>query len=341
MLKQKRNIIVGIDTSCDDTSIAIFDADAGCVLSNVVHSQFDLHRPHGGVVPEVASRSHAENIRFVLSQALEQAQCGLKDLSAIAVTKEPGLMGSLLVGTSFAKALAWRLKIPLHGVNHIEAHLFSPYIHKEGVYPFIGLVASGGHTAFYYVESPLAEPQIIGHTVDDAIGEAFDKVGKILGLEFPGGPAIDRRAEKGDAKRFSFTRPRVKMGQEYLSFSGLKTAGNLLFQSLSSPTEQDIDDFCASFRFAMVDAILEKTRYFLAHYPAQAVTLSGGVALNKLLRESLFELCKSESKECFLTEKSFCSDNGAMVAHYAWLRQIPAEGLELETRATKDLRGAL
>lgn len=377
----KGRFIVGIDTSCDDTSVGILQMTTKEVLANVVSSQVKLHAPHGGVVPELASRSHMENLSVVFDKALDEAGIRLDEIGAVAVTKSPGLIGCLLVGTSFAKALAYRLGVPLYGVNHLEGHLFSPFIGKEVVrgqlsvvsgdmFPFLGLVVSGGHTAFYRVNS-FADIRVVGQTVDDAAGEAFDKTAKMLGLGYPGGPVIDKRARKGAKDRFPFTIARVKMGQAYLSFSGLKTAAYQYISRQGVLKDNVIDDICASVQNAIVETLVRKVAYFLnpnkgptrqgsvmppsplvpaskvsdcapvpggeAHGRYHAFTLSGGVGMNSLLRRRVAEVCEQYGVPCLVAAPQFCTDNGAMIAYAALLKNCRDEVFTLETLPSRKI----
>lgn len=331
------DLILGIDTSCDDTSMSIFDRGTGKVLSNIVSSQIKIHAPFGGIVPEVASRAHLENLSLVYTQCLSDANVGEEDIRSIAVTNTPGLIGCLLTGTSFAKGLAYRLRVPLVGVNHLHGHLFSPFIHRQIAYPFLGLVVSGGHTAFYRVASP-HDIQIVGQTVDDAAGEAFDKGAKLAGLSYPGGPEVDRRARLGDEDRFEFKVARVKMGEQYLSFSGLKTAAQQHLAKISTLTETDLNDYCASLQRGIVDALVAKLRYFLASDSYAKFALSGGVAMNSRLREQVTQTCEDSSVGYFMAEAAFCTDNGAMIAHVAALQNLKDELFELNVLASQKIQ---
>lgn len=325
---------LGIDTSCDDTSMAILKGDH--VLSNVVSSQIKIHAEFGGIVPEVASRAHMQNLSLVFKKALEEAQLTQNQISAIAVTRTPGLIGCLLVGTSFAKALAYRLKVPLYGVNHLEGHLFSPFIGRPVEFPVLGLVVSGGHTAFYKIES-FDQVSILGQTVDDAAGEAFDKVAKMLGLDYPGGPIVDRLAQKGDDQRFSFKVAQVKMGPQYLSFSGLKTAAYKHIQSHGDFSEKDRHDFCASLQHIIVESLIQKAQYFLKE-PFKAIAVSGGVAMNSLLRKRCQDLADRLKMPLYLAKPEFCTDNGAMIAYAAQVKVHPDQVFSLSTEATKKIQ---
>lgn len=332
----KGSYILGLDTSCDETSAAVLQQD-GRVLSNVISSQIKIHAPHGGVVPELASRAHAENISFVVEKALEDAKVKSHQIEALAVTNFPGLIGCLLTGVSFAKAFCFRQKIPLYAVDHLQGHLFSPFIEKEIAFPFLGLVVSGGHTAFYKVSAP-DEVCLIGQTVDDAAGEAFDKMAKMIGLDYPGGPVVDRLARQGDDKAFAFTISKVKAGEQYMSFSGLKTAVYHHWQSLQKPSEQTVKDLCASYQKAVVKTLVQKTKYFLQTHDFKSVALSGGVAMNSRLREDLNELCVSLSIKLFKAEPSYCTDNGAMIAHVPLLRHFEDERETVVPRASQKIQ---
>lgn len=331
------SFILGIDTSCDETSIAVLEIESGKVFSNVISSQIDDHAEFGGVVPELASRKHMENLNVVYKKALKEAGISEFQISKIAVTQTPGLMGCLLVGICFAKALAYRLKIPLIPIQHLEAHLFSPFIEKDPTFPFLGLVVSGGHTAYYAVNS-YDDIKLLGQTVDDAAGEAFDKGAKVMGLGYPGGPLVDKFAQNGDAKRFAFTVPRVKMGEQYLSFSGIKTAVVHHFHSLENFTDTDRNDLCASLQTVIVKSLIQKAKYFLKRGNYKAIALSGGVAMNSLLRKEVNQLEKSKKITVFLSAPTFCTDNAAMVAELARFRNPIEDIFPLHARPSQKLR---
>lgn len=314
-------IILGIDTSCDETSAAVLK-DGKTVLANVISSQIKLHAPYGGVVPELASRAHLERMPTVVNEALKKAGVGLNDLTGIAITTSPGLIGCLLVGLSYAKSLAYSLKIPIVSVHHLKAHLFSPFLENEEAYPFLGLVVSGGHTALYRVDS-FDEITCLGHTVDDAAGEAFDKVAKLMGLGYPGGPRIDRLAKLGNPNAFSFTRARVKKGQFYFSFSGLKTAVSVLIRKQrpdllekeASETDPFVLDLVASFQKEVVEALLEKVELACKLSPVKGVFVSGGVAVNSGLRAGLKAFTERTGIPHGIPSPLVCTDNGAMIAY--------------------------
>lgn len=313
--------ILGIDTSCDDTSVAVLDSATGRVLANVVSSQIEYHAPFGGVVPELASRHHTENLPLIYQQALSEAQISREQIRKIAVTNTPGLMGCLLVGVNFAKALAYRLGIPLVAINHLQGHLFSPFIESVPVFPFLGLVVSGGHTAFYEVRD-FGDVSLIGQTLDDAAGEAYDKCAKMLSLGYPGGPVIDRLAGAGDDQAFKFSPVKVRMGESYLSFSGLKTAVYHHLQNAGEKkiNDQDVKNLCASFQKAVVGHLLQRAQFFLTQEKYQAFALSGGVAMNSKLRKQSQDLCFKMQVACYLAKPEYTTDNAVMIA-YAGLEQ--------------------
>jgi len=301
-------LVLGIDTSCDDTSVSVYDAKENRVLSNIVSSQYSFHREFGGVVPEIAARKHAENIDLVFEEALEVAGVGVKDLSLISVTNRPGLLPALLVGLTFGKGLVYSLSVPFKAVHHIEAHIFSPFIGGEPEYPFIALVVSGGHTLIVLVEG-FGSYSLLGKTLDDAVGEAYDKVAKLLGLGYPGGPVIDRLYREYDGKYLELPKPKVK-GFNY-SFSGIKTAVRRLVEK-GYPAEQ----VAASFQETAVSYLIGKLKKALKETGVRRVAVSGGVSANTLLRERLKEL----DVDLYLPPLEYTSDNGAMVAYVGYRR---------------------
>lgn len=336
MSKSKQRLIFGIDTSCDETSLSVFDATSGSVLANVVSSQVELHAAHGGVVPELASRAHAESLAPLFEETLKRAGIAADDIGSVAVTNTPGLIGCLLIGVSFAKALAFRLNVSLIAVNHLQAHLFSPFIGRVPEFPFLGLVVSGGHTAFYRVVG-FDDVEVLGQTVDDAAGEAFDKAAKLMGLAYPGGPIVDKLASEGEAT-FPFTIAKVKMGDEYLSFSGLKTAVAQHWRSLVKPDAVDVKNMCASLRGAIVETLARKARYFLERDSYREFALSGGVAMNSLLRARFAELGASLGIPVAIAKPSYCTDNAAMVAYLAAFRAPEPDLFSLGTMPSKKIR---
>jgi len=313
-------LILGIETSCDETAAAIVK-DGRIILSNVVASQIDIHRRYGGVFPEVASRQHILSITPVVKQALEEAGVSWKDLSAVAVTYGPGLAGSLLVGVNVAKGIAWANRLPLLGINHIEAHIYANWLVNESPpeFPLLCLVVSGGHTSLILMKDHGAYEEL-GRTLDDAAGEAFDKVGRLLGLEYPGGPAIEREAQKGDPRAFQFPWAWLK-GTYNFSFSGLKTAVLREVQKYEKtasmkpgrkvPRNLPVNDLAASFQEAIVDVLVGKTRQAAEDYRVKTVLLAGGVAANSLLRERMKAAIKVPVR---WPPPALCTDNAAMVA---------------------------
>ena len=314
----KYNIILGIESSCDDTSAAIIKN--GEILSNVIAGQ-DIHAKYGGVVPELASRAHQQNILPVVDAALKQAGVTKSELTAIAYTKGPGLLGSLLVGTSFAKSMAMGLNIPLIDVNHMQGHILAHFIQKKDNhkptpnFPFICLTVSGGHTQIVLVKDYL-NMELIGETIDDAAGEAFDKAAKLLGLSYPGGPLVDKLSKEGDAARFTFTFPKV--GEFNYSFSGLKTQFLYFLQKEEKLNEkfiqQNLNDICASYQQHIVNYLFIKLKKAVAHYNVKDVAIAGGVSANSCLRKTLEKTGQEEGWNTFIPEFEYCTDNAAMIA---------------------------
>ena len=320
--------ILGIDTSCDDTSAAVITDDYS-VLSNVTNSQIKLHNPYGGVVPELASREHVRNIVPVVDEALSRAEMKLKDLDAIAVTIGPGLIGSLLVGLYYAKALSYFNKIPLIDVNHLEGHILSILLEDDyPSFPFTALTVSGGHTSIFYVKSPGNYEQM-GQTLDDAAGEAFDKVAKILGLGYPGGPIIESMSRGGRSDRLAF--PRAYMSDESFdfSFSGLKTAVSLYIDTWEKKSLSDsninMEDIAASFQEAVFDVLINKLIKAGRIKNVSSLVLAGGVACNRMLREKLTARAEDEGMKVFYPRPGFCTDNGAMIALAGYFRVLNNE----------------
>jgi N6-L-threonylcarbamoyladenine synthase len=335
-------LVLGIDTSCDDTAAAVVRA-AREVLSNEVATQFDLHAAFGGVVPEIASRAHAERITRVIERALATAGCALADLDAIAVTNRPGLVGSLLVGVAAAKSLALALDRPLVAVHHIEAHCTAALAdHPDLEHPFLALVASGGHTALYDCRAP-TDLALVGQTLDDAAGECFDKVAVLLGLEQPGGPAVSRLAAEGDPRAVRFPRSRPKDAPFGFSFSGLKTA--VLYHlkgpggRRDAPDRPDLGtshaDVAASFEQAVVDVLVERSLQAAEATGRRDLVVGGGVAANRRLRRQLAERAPPGLRVRFPTP-ALCADNGAMIALRGaqLLERVGPSGLDLDVSAT-------
>ncbi len=304
--------MLGIDTSCDDTSCALIFKGRQ-VLSNIVSSQTSFHREYGGVVPEIASRRHLEMMVPVLETALGTAGVTKKDIQGVAVTNGPGLLGSLLVGVCFGKSLSTGLKIPVVGVQHLEGHIMANFLgDNEPLFPLLNLVVSGGHSDVILMER-FGSYEIIGQTRDDAAGEAFDKVAREIGLPFPGGPHLDEIAEQGDPQSFFFPHPKIKGNLYDYSFSGLKTRALQHFEACGK-SPRCVADISASFRQAIVRELLYHIETLIAETGARAFAISGGVASNSLLRTQAEALCNHLDIPLFIPDKQFCTDNGAMIA---------------------------
>jgi N6-L-threonylcarbamoyladenine synthase len=333
----KEILILGIETSCDETSASVVSKGRK-VLSNIIASQVDLHIEFGGVVPEIASRKHVELILPVIDSALKNAEISLNDIDAVAVTYGPGLVGALLVGVSAAKAIAAALNKPLIKINHIEGHIAANYItHKDLTPPFICLVASGGHSHIVHVKDYL-EMTVLGRTRDDAAGEAFDKVSRVLGLGYPGGPAIDRQAKKGNPEAINF--PRVKFNDNAydFSFSGLKTAViNYVNHTRQKGEDLPVQDICASFQQAVVDVLVDHTILAARDNGIRTICLAGGVAANSLLRSVLEERAKKYGIDAFCPTPVLCTDNGAMIASAGYFSYIKNEFSDLTLNAVPSL----
>jgi len=315
--------ILAIETSCDDTSIALIECNQGIchILSNIVSSQIEIHAPYGGIVPNLAARAHLKNLEPCLGQALKDAKNPEIDL--IATTIGPGLIPSLLVGANFAKALAYKWNKPIIGINHIEGHIYANWIINSKIdFPALCLIVSGGHTQLILMKDH-GKYELLGQTRDDAAGEAFDKVAKLLGLGYPGGPIISQKAKSGDNKGFNLPRPMINSNDFDFSFSGLKTA--VLYQVKKQKgklSEQYISDMSASFQQAAIDVLVSKTLKAAKEYQSKTVMLSGGVAANLELRKQLKESIEKQTKAKFLMpEIEFCTDNGAMIAMAAFFRK--------------------
>ncbi len=308
-------LILGIETSCDDTCAAVYRTDDGQVLSSVVSSQEAVHAKYGGIVPELASRRHLECILPVIEEALEQARMSVDRIEAVAVTTGPGLIGSLLIGLSAAKAIAYARSIPLVPVHHLQGHLISPRLnHPDLPYPHLGLVVSGGHSALYRVDGP-DRIRRIGETRDDAAGEAFDKVGKVLGLPYPGGPNIEKEARGWRGKRIRFPKPRFKTEGFQFSFSGLKTAATqYVLERRVAGDPSDIAQVCFSFQETVIEILAEQSFGAMEAEGLQALTVCGGVAANGTLREHFQKMAKKYHKCVFFAERKYCTDNAAMIA---------------------------
>jgi N6-L-threonylcarbamoyladenine synthase len=314
--------VLGIESSCDECSAAVVE-DGRRILSNIILSQVDFHRPYYGVVPEIASRKHVEWIRLVVEDSLKEAGTSEKDIDAVAVTFRPGLIGSLLVGLSYAKGLAWALGKPLIGVDHILAHLYAPHLERDIDYPYIGLLVSGGHTMIARVER-YDRIQVMGTTIDDACGEAFDKVAKFYDIGFPGGVAIDRLSRTGNARAYRFPKPSLHKGEAFydVSYSGLKTA--VIHQSAQfwdGSSEKSVANIAASFQKAAIDILVDRTVAAANDTGLRKIVAGGGVAANSYLRE---RMAAERGIEVIFPSLKLCGDNAAMVAGFGF--QARADG---------------
>ena len=313
-------VILGIETSCDETAAAVYDGNR--LLSSVIASQSD-HVDYGGIVPELASRAHERVIHDTVAAAIRQADVTSDRIDAIAVTEGPGLMGSLLVGLCFAKGLAIQWNKPVIGVNHIDAHIYATFIDEEPELPFVSLVVSGGHTQIFHVARPL-QHELMGQTRDDAAGEAFDKIGKLLGLDYPAGPEIDRRAKSGDPAFYDFPRAMMKKGLDF-SFSGLKTS--VLYYLQKSPEkereaflEKHRDHLCASVASAITDVLVNKLQQAVRQTGVKSVIIAGGVSANSMLRDKARKMAEKSGVKLHIPHPRYCTDNAAMIAVTGWFK---------------------
>ena len=325
-------LCLGIESSCDETSVAVVK-NGRDVLSNVIATQIDIHKKYGGVVPEIASRNHVENITYVVKEALEKANITLQDIDAVTCTYGPGLVGALLVGLSTAKAMAYALKKPLVGVHHIEGHIAANYItHKELKPPYLCLVVSGGHSHLIHVKD-YTDFEILGRTRDDAVGEAFDKVSRILGLGYPGGPVIDNRAKNGTPR---YDLPKTHFENLDFSFSGIKTA---VLNLVNKEKENiNIDDLCASFQKAVTDILLENALKAAKERNLDKIALAGGVSANSYLRERLQKMGDENGINVYYPEMVLCTDNAAMIAAAGYYNYIKGKVSPLDLNAVPNLK---
>jgi N6-L-threonylcarbamoyladenine synthase len=321
-------IILGIDTSCDDTSFALLK-DGRDLLANLVSSQVDLHKVFGGIVPEIASRQHVELIDGLFKKALDEARITKEFIHGVGVTAGPGLIGSVLIGLSFAKGLSVALKIPIVGVNHIEAHAMSIFLEKDIDFPFIALVVSGGHTIILFIDD-FGSYKVLGSTRDDAVGEAFDKIAKFLGLGYPGGMIIEQMSKKGERDFVMFPRPMIDDKNYDFSFSGLKTS-MINYIKKNDVSDQNICNILASFQEAAFDVLVTKTLNAARDAKIARIVVGGGVASNGRLRELFRERCAHNDIDVFFSSPQFCTDNGAMIAKVAhhYLSQNKTSPLEV------------
>lgn len=324
---QPSQLTLGIETSCDETGIALYHAQKG-LLADALYSQVDLHADYGGVVPELASRDHVRKTLPLIQQVLDKANCDKKDITGVAYTAGPGLVGALLVGTSIGRSLAWAWGVPAVAVHHMEGHLLAPLLEDNPpAFPFVALLVSGGHTLLVEV-SGIGRYKIIGETLDDAAGEAFDKTAKLLGLDYPGGPALATLAQQGDPKRFHFPRPMTNRPGLDFSFSGLKTFAITTLRNNSEP-ESDLPqtraDIARAFEDAVADTMAIKCKRALQQTGLKRLVMAGGVSANQALRARLSTLSQQESFEIFYPRPAFCTDNGAMIAFAGSLRLAAGE----------------
>jgi N6-L-threonylcarbamoyladenine synthase len=323
--------VLGIETSCDDTGVAIYDSHNNSVFHEV-YSQIEMHNQYGGVVPELASRDHIRRIIPLLKSVLIKSNLKISELDAVAYTAGPGLIGALLVGASFGRSLAWSLNIPAVSVHHMEGHLLAPLLETPTPsFPFLGLLVSGGHTQLVHVEE-IGKYKIIGDTLDDAVGEAFDKTAKLLGLGYPGGAALSKLAEKGDPKKFKFSRPMTNRPGLDFSFSGLKTQVLTLYQK-TNKDDQTKADIAASFQAAVIDTLLIKVERALEETHLNQVVVAGGVSANSLLRNKLERLLNKLNGQAFFPRPEFSTDNGAMIAYAGFHRLKTGQLDDLKIKA--------
>lgn len=337
-------LVLGIESSCDETAAAVV-RDGREILSSVISSQIAMHAPWGGVVPELASREHLEKIEPIIAEALEQAKVSLDDIDAIAVTQGPGLIGSLLVGVCYAKSLAWAREIPFVGVNHIEGHVYSVAFENPAVeYPALALIVSGGHTNIFHVPSE-GNYKVVSRTRDDAAGEAFDKVSKMLGLGYPGGPIIERIARDGDPKAVKFVQAKISDGRPDLSFSGLKTAfaryvreNNIVPLGENEEPTQAIKDLAASFQAAVVKALVGTMEKLAVELQPKALIVAGGVACNVALREAAELAALRLGLPVYFPSKHLSTDNAAMIAAAGYVHFVNGDRGDLQMTADVTMR---
>ena len=332
-------LVLGLETSCDETAAAVLK-DGDTLLSNIINDQIDIHSEYGGIVPELAGRSHNERVHRVIKESLQKADLHLRDIDLIAVTMGPGLIGSLLVGLNTAKGLSYGLRKPMIGVNHLEGHILAIYLQKKVKFPFIALVVSGGHTELYRV-SGFGQYKLLGRTRDDAAGESFDKVGKMLGLPYPGGPAIEKLARNGNGNSHKFPRAYLEKGSLDFSFSGLKTSVRTFLnhrQQDSSITVTD-EDISAGFQDAVLEVLVDKLISACKREKLSRIVVTGGVASNGALREAVKKEAQCWGFQSFFPDPIFCTDNAAMIAcagYYKFVRDPSSSSFfkELDAKAS-------
>ncbi|GAA5183837.1 tRNA (adenosine(37)-N6)-threonylcarbamoyltransferase complex transferase subunit TsaD [Acinetobacter kookii] len=322
-------IVLGLETSCDETGLALYDSEVG-LIGQVLYSQIKLHAEYGGVVPELASRDHVRKLIPLINQLLEQSKIKKSDIDAVAYTRGPGLMGALMTGALFGRTLAFALNKPAIGVHHMEGHMLAPLLSKTPPeFPFVALLVSGGHTQLMAAHG-IGQYELLGESIDDAAGEAFDKVAKMMGLPYPGGPNISRLAEQGDATAFDFPRPMLHQGLDF-SFSGLKTAVSIQLKKVEGQNREA--DIAASFQEALVDTLVKKSVKTLKQTGLKRLVIAGGVSANKRLRERLEADLAKIKAQVYYAEPALCTDNGAMIAFagYQRLKAGQHDGLSVTT----------
>lgn len=325
-------IVLGIETSCDETGVALYDSNRG-LLSHQLYSQIEIHAEYGGVVPEMASRDHIRKLIPLIKETIKSAGVDRNEIDGIAYTAGPGLVGALLVGTSTARSLGWAWQIPTIAVHHMEGHLLAPMLEESPpAYPFLALLVSGGHTLLVEV-TQIGVYTILGESLDDAAGEAFDKTAKMLGLDYPGGPLLAKLAEQGNPERFHFPRPMTNRPGLDFSFSGLKTFTLNTMENLTG-SQQDRADVARAFQDAVVDTMIIKCRRALRQTGLKTLIIAGGVSANSALRAGLEKLGKTEQAEVYYPRLEFCTDNGAMIAYAGCQRLLAGEQSPLEITAT-------
>lgn len=317
-------LILGLETSCDETGVALYESERG-LLAHALHSQVELHAEYGGVVPELASRDHVRKILPLLREVCRQAAVAPGQIDGVAYTRGPGLIGALLVGAAIGRSLAWAWQVPVIGVHHMEGHLLAPMLEPNPPkFPFVALLVSGGHSLLVDVQG-IGHYRILGESIDDAAGEAFDKTAKLLGLPYPGGPALAKLAEQGDPQRFRFPRPMTDRPGCDFSFSGLKTAAINTWRALESSPENRAD-VARAFEEAVVETLAIKCRRALHATGLKRLVVAGGVGANRRLRERLWELAAELGGQVYYPRLEFCTDNGAMIAYAGWRRLAAGQG---------------
>ena len=328
-------MILALESSCDETAAAVLSPPSK-LLSSIVSSQAKEHEPYGGVVPELASRNHLVLLRPTVEKALSSASVTFDEIEAFAATSGPGLSSSLLIGNTAAKALSISIQKPFIAINHMEGHLCSPFLDME-IKPHIGLIVSGGHTLLVKVKQ-FNDYQVIGNSLDDAAGEAFDKVGKMLGLSYPGGPEVEKEATKGDSKRYNFPRSMLKSGDLNFSFSGIKTSVLYKLKEIGTPDKQTVSDLCASFQSAVIEILVKKALNAAKLYNLPTIALSGGVACNGSLRNLIKKKASEEGLELLIVDKKYSTDNAAMIARAASERFIRKQFSLLDSDVNPNLK---